>query len=96
MFELMIIFAVLAGFWLLGSVLALAFKLVFGLIGGVFSLLGGAIGLLVGALALLVVLPLMAFALLPLLLPLLAVGVVVWALVRAARRPAPVQAHPHG
>lgn len=95
MFELLVVCAVLAGFWLLGSALALVFKLVFGLVGGIFALLGGAVGLLLGALALLLVVPVMALALLPVWLPLALLAALVWIVVRVARRPQPVVADPH-
>lgn len=96
MIELFVLIAVLGGLWLAGSVLMLMFKLVFGVIGGVFSILGGLFALVVGGAVMLALLPVFAFMLLPLCLPLLLVAGVVWLIVRAARpRPAPATVATH-
>ncbi|HET7358776.1 MAG TPA: hypothetical protein VFJ04_01390 [Rhodanobacteraceae bacterium] len=93
MIELFVLIAVLGCLWVAGAVLMLVFKLVFGVIGGVFSVIGGLIALLVGGTVMLAMLPVFAFMLLPLCLPLLLIAAVVWLIVRAAHpRPAPANA----
>lgn len=87
MIELMVVGVVVGGLWILGSVIGLMFKLVFGLIGGVFSLLAGALGLFIGGLVMLLVLPIVALSLLPVCLPALIVFGLIWAIVHVARRP---------
>jgi hypothetical protein len=83
-------------FWLLAALIGGLFKLVFGffgvmlgafgaLFGGVFALFG------IGAAALVIV-PILVFALLPLLVPALCLGLLVWVIVHASRRPAPAPA----
>lgn len=87
MIELMGIAIVVGALWIVGSVIGLIFKLVFGLIGGVFSLLAGALGLFIGGLVMLFVLPLIALSLLPVFLPALILFGAIWAIVHLARRP---------
>ncbi|MBE1159071.1 hypothetical protein [Dyella acidiphila] len=86
MIELMLIGVMVAGLWIVGSVVGLVFKLAFGLVHGVFSLLAGAIGLLIGGLVMLLVLPLVALSLLPLCMPALLLFGLVWLIVHATRR----------
>ncbi len=94
MFELFVVLAVIAGLWLAVLVAGFAFKLLFGLIGGLFSVLGALLSVCVGGLVMLAVLPLLALALFPVWLPLLAVGFVLWLMLRRPREPAPAAA-PH-
>jgi hypothetical protein len=87
MIELMVIFLVVGGLWLVGSLIGLVFKVTFGLIGGVFSLLAGALGMVIGGVVLLLVLPLIALSLLPVLLPALLLFGLIWTIVHLARKP---------
>jgi hypothetical protein len=89
MIELMLVAVIVGGLWIVGSVIGLVFKLVFGLIGGVFSLLAGALGLFIGGLVMLLVLPVVALSLLPVCLPALMLFGLIWAIVHVARRPRP-------
>lgn len=68
--------------WLSGALLVGVFKLTFGLLGVLF---GGLFGLFALAAAALLVLPIVVFALLPLLLPALCVAGLVWLIVHASR-----------
>ncbi|KGI78873.1 hypothetical protein [Oleiagrimonas soli] len=88
MIELLVVAAVIGALWLIGSVVGLMFKLVFGLVGGVFSLLGGLLALGVG----LIVLPFAVLAMLPSVLPALLVIGVVWLIARSASRSTPAPA----
>ncbi|RUL74535.1 hypothetical protein [Dyella choica] len=83
MIELMVIFLVVGGLWLVG----LVFKLTFGLIGGLFSLFAGALGIVIGGLVMLLVLPLIALSLLPVMLPALLLFGLIWTIVHLARKP---------
>lgn len=65
-------------FWLIGGL----FKLTFGFVGALF---GGLFALFAVGLAGLLVLPIVLFALLPLLMPVLFVAAVVWLVVHASR-----------
>lgn len=83
MFTLGILVALVVGAcWFFGALVGGLFKLTFGLFG---VLLGGLFSVLALALAALLVVPIVLFALLPLLLPVLGVAVVVWLIVRASR-----------
>jgi hypothetical protein len=88
MIELMAIFLVIGGLWLVGSLVGLAFKLTFGLIGGLFSLLAGALGIVISGVVMLLVLPVIALSLLPVLLPALLLFGLIWTIVHLARKPA--------
>lgn len=68
--------------WLSGALIVGVFKLTFGLLGALF---GGLFGLFALATAALLVLPIVVFALLPLLLPALCVAGLVWLIVHASR-----------
>lgn len=98
MFELFVILAVVAGLWLALLMTGFVFKLLFGVIGGFLSVLGTLLFLCVGGLVMLAMLPVMVFALFPLWLPLLALGLVVWLVTRDTRKPARATAsrYPHG
>ena len=87
MIELIVVVMVLGSLWLAGSLVLLMFKLVFGLVGGLFSLFAALIALFVGGLVTLALLPVFALALIPMLMPLLLIGGLVWLIVRAANRP---------
>ncbi|HJR13174.1 MAG TPA: hypothetical protein VJ833_04670 [Rhodanobacteraceae bacterium] len=83
MFELGILVLVVVGAcWLFGALVAGLFKLTFGLIG---ALVGGLFGLFFVGLAALLVVPIVLFALLPLMLPALCIAALVWLVVRASR-----------
>ncbi len=75
------------GFWLVFALLGAVLKLVFGIIGGVFSLVGGILGAIVGGVLMLLVAPVVALALLPVLLPVAFLAFIVWAIARSSRRP---------
>lgn len=91
MIELFVLLVALGTLFLVGSLIGALLKLVFGLVGGLFSLLGGLFALAIG----LLMLPFLALALLPLMIPgLLLIGVV-WLIVRASRQPAPAQQASH-
>jgi hypothetical protein len=82
-----VILAVVGAFWFFGALIAGLFKLTFGIIGVVF---GGLFGLLALSIAALLVLPLVFFALLPMLMPVLFIVGLVWLIVHASRtHPAP-------
>lgn len=79
-----VLLAVCGGLWFCGALIAGLFKLTFGLLGG---LLAGVFGMFAVGLVMLLVLPIVFFALLPLWLPVLFLGGLVWLIVRAS--------HPH-
>ena len=89
MFETFVVLAAIGGLWLALMLAGFVFKLLFGLIGGFFSVLGTLLFLCVGGLVMLAALPVMVFALLPLWLPLAALGVVAWLVLRNPRKQAP-------
>ncbi|MGA7297223.1 MAG: hypothetical protein WBW92_06910 [Rhodanobacteraceae bacterium] len=92
MFELFVVLMVLGGLWLFGSLIGLAFKLLFGLIGGVFALLGGLFGLIIGAVVMIAMVPVLLLTMLPLLLPVAMLAGFIWLIVHLARKqtaPAP-------
>ena len=95
MIELMLIGVVVAGLWVVGSVVGLILKVAFGLVHGVFSLLAGAIGLFIGGLVMLLVLPIIALSLLPVCLPALLLFGLIWLIVHATRRHAPATPAAH-
>jgi hypothetical protein len=88
MIELFVLLFVLGALFLVGSLIGAVFKLVFGLVGGLFSLLGGLFALGIG----LLLLPIVALAMLPMLVPALLLFGVIWLIVRASRTPAPAPA----
>lgn len=90
MVTLAVLVMVVGFLWLAASLVGFVFKLAFAVVGGVIGLVAGLLGLLVGALALLLVAPVVLLALLPVMLPALALVALVWLVVRASRRPAPV------
>ncbi|AND70972.1 hypothetical protein ATSB10_35180 [Dyella thiooxydans] len=90
MVTLAVLVMVVGFLWLAASLVGFVFKLAFAVVGGVIGLMAGLLGLLVGALALLLVAPVVLLALLPVMLPVLALGGLVWLVVRASRRPTPV------
>lgn len=91
MFALSVIVMTVLALWLAGSLIGLVFKCVFAVVGGVFGIIGAALGLLFGGLALLIAAPVVLLALLPLWLPVLLLGALVWLVVRAGRHaPSPV------
>ena len=75
-------------FWLFAVLIGGLFKLTFGLLGALF---GGMFALFGIGLAALVVVPILAIALLPLLIPALGLALLVWLIVHATRKPAPAQ-----
>ncbi len=85
---------VIGVFWLIAAVIGGLFKLIFGLFGAIFgafgALLGGMFSILGAGIAALVLVPILALALLPVLLPVLLLGGFVWLIVHLVRRPAPV------
>jgi hypothetical protein len=83
MLELGIVVLVVVGaFWFFGALIAGLFKLTFGIIGAVF---GGLFGLFALSIVALMVLPIVFFALLPLLMPVLFIAGLVWLIVHASR-----------
>lgn len=78
---------------LLLRLLLVVFGLALGLAGAVLGAILGAAGAVLGAVVAVVVLPL---ALLPLLAPVVLIGLLVWWAVRASRRPAALPAPPAG
>lgn len=79
--------------WLSGALIVGVFKLTFGLLGALF---GGLFGLFALAAAALLVLPIVVFALLPLLLPALCIAALVWLIVHASRTHHEPPRSPHG
>ncbi|HEX5353075.1 MAG TPA: hypothetical protein VFW60_03250 [Rhodanobacteraceae bacterium] len=89
MFELGVLILVAFGaFWLFGALLVGVFKLTLGFFGALF---GGVFALFAVGIAALLVLPIVFFAMLPVLVPVACVAALVWLIVRASRpdRPAP-------
>lgn len=78
----MLVLIVVGACWLFGAVIGGLFKLTFGLLGALF---GGLFGLFAVGLAAMLVLPIVFFALLPLLLPALCIAALVWVVVHASR-----------
>lgn len=74
--------AVVGALWFTGAIIGGLFKLTFGLLAALF---GGMLALLGVGVAVLVVVPFVLFALIPLLLPSLAIVALVWVILRAAR-----------
>ena len=89
MIAMSVLLMLVVGFWLVAALVGAVFKLTFALIGGLFSIVGAALGLLFGGVALLVAAPIVALALLPFCLPVILLVAIVWAITRAAHRPAP-------
>jgi hypothetical protein len=93
MLELGIVVLAVAGVcWLFGALIGGLFKLVFGLAG---ALLGGVFAVFVAGFVALLVVPIVLFALLPLLAPVLCVAGLVWLIVRATRPHPSTTAAPH-
>ena len=82
---LLVLVVFFGAFWLLAALIGGLFKLTFGLLGALFGI----------GLAALVVVPILVFALLPLLIPALCLALLVWVIVHATRKPAPAQAPIH-
>jgi len=85
-----------AALWLVTFPLRLLFKLIGGILGMVFGLLGGLIGLVIGPIVMVVVVIALVGALLSAVVSLLAplvpvalLGLLVWAIHRATKRPNP-------
>lgn len=91
MFGLLLLALVIFGCWVSLSLIGLLFKLVFGVIGGVFGLVGGFIGLLITGVVALALLPLLGLLMLPLLIPALLCGTLLWLLLRSPRRTVVIQ-----
>jgi len=87
MFGLVLLAVVILGLWLTLSLIGLVFKLIFGLVGGMFWVFGGFIGLLFAGIFSLVLLPVAGLLMLPLLLPALVFGTLIWLLLGSSRRP---------
>lgn len=85
---LLVLVAFVGAFWLLAALIGGLLKLTFGLVGAVF---GGVFALFGVGLAALVILPILAIALLPLLIPALCLALLVWVIVHATRKPAPAR-----
>ena len=96
-FGLLVLVAFVGGFWLLAALIGGVFKLTFGLLGVLFgafgALFGGVFALFGIGLAALVIVPILVFALLPLLVPALCLALLVWVIVHASRKPAAAQVH---
>jgi hypothetical protein len=92
---LLVLVAFIGVFWLFAALIGGLFKLTFGLLGALFGVFGALFGGLFAVfgigLAALVVVPILVFALLPLLIPALCLALLVWVIVHATRKPAPVQ-----
>lgn len=88
MIQVFVVLMILGGLWLFASIVGLAFKLVFGLIGGLFGLLGGLLGLVIGAVVLIAMVPVVLLAMLPLLLPVAMLAGLIWLLVHFSRKQA--------
>ena len=83
MLKLGVLVALIVGAcWLFGALVGGLFKLTFGLFG---VLLGGLFSVFALVLAALLVVPIVLFALLPLLLPVLGIAALVWLVVHASR-----------
>jgi len=94
-FGLLALVVVIGAFWLVAALIGVMFKLTFGVLGALFgalgALFGGMFAVFGAGVAALVMLPLLALVLLPLLIPALCVAALVWVIVHAARKPAPVR-----
>jgi len=94
-FGLLALVVFIGAFWLIAALIGAVFKLTFGLLGALFgafgALFGGVFALFGIGIAALVILPLLALALIPLLIPALGLALLVWLIVHATRKPAPVK-----
>lgn len=88
MIAMSVLLMLVVGMCLAAAFVGAVFKLSFVLIGGLFHLVGALLGLLFGGLALLIIAPVVALALLPVFFPVILLVAVVWAIARAAHRPA--------
>jgi len=90
---LLVLVVFVGAFWLIAALIGGLFKLVFGFFGvmlGAFgAMFGGMFALFGIGLAALVVVPILAIALLPLLIPVLGLALLVWLIVHVTRKPAP-------
>lgn len=91
-FGLLVLVAIVGAFWLMAALIGGLLKLTFGLLGAMF---GGVFALFGIGVAALVVVPILALALLPLLIPALGLALLVWLIVHATRKPAPAPAQTH-
>ncbi|HEY4292983.1 hypothetical protein [Luteibacter sp.] len=87
MFFLTSLVVLAVGFWLVFAVVGTVMKLVFGIIGGMFSLVATVMGAVIGGVVMLAAAPVIALALLPILLPVGLLALIVWAIARATRKP---------
>jgi hypothetical protein len=76
-----------AGFWLAFALVGAMLKLVFGIIGGVFHIVASIVGAVFGGVLMLAVAPVVALALMPILIPVAFVAALVWLIARATRKP---------
>lgn len=89
---LLILVAFVGAFWLMAVLFGGLLKLTLGLLGALF---GGMFAMFGIGLAALVIVPILALALLPLLIPALGLALLVWVIVHATRKPAPAPAQIH-
>jgi hypothetical protein len=87
-FGLLLLVAFVGAIWLMAALIGGLFKLVFGFFGLMF---GGVFALFGVGLAALVIVPILAIALLPLLIPALGLALLVWLIVHATRKPVPAK-----
>jgi len=87
MFFLASLVVLAVGFWFVFALVGMVLKLAFGIIGGVFSLVGTLLGAVIGGVVMLAMAPVVALALLPILLPVGLLALLVWAVARANRKP---------
>ncbi|MGH8113450.1 MAG: hypothetical protein ACREPS_00135 [Rhodanobacteraceae bacterium] len=94
MFGLGVLLVIVFGaFWLFAALIGGLFKLTFGIIGALF---GGLFGLFALSIVALLVLPIVFFALLPLLMPVLFIAGLVWLIVHASRTHPEPPSHAQG
>ena len=89
---LLLVAAVVGVFWLCAALLGALFKVTFGVFGAMLDAVGALFGLGIAAL---VVVPILLLTVLPLALPILFIGGLVWLIVRASRPRAPASPAPH-
>ena len=89
---LLLVAAVVGVFWLCAALIGALFKVTFGLFGALLGVFGAAFGIGIAAL---VVVPVLLLTVVPLFLPVLVLGGLIWLIVRAARPHAPVTPAQH-
>ena len=89
---LLLVAAVAGVFWLCAALIGALFKITFGLFGALLGVFGAVFGIGIAAL---VVVPVLLVTVVPLFLPVLVLGGLIWLIVRASRPRAPTAPAQH-